>query len=346
MIAGVVGLPALSASVECEIVSPLGELGWLFIRGASVIHAKCLLLVHQDGMGVSEFSGRAVTMGGFVSKEELENKKYVAFYWTLPVRFAGFTYLPEDGKEAAKLSKTIRYQRTRVLQWIRGKGVEEPIKEFAFLEVQDDRGSEHIRTALHKVADYCDRENAVLVFVNFGYDGEYRARWHPGIQDFTFERYRVSVRGRCGKFAALRPTPVEMDLGEFDPFQYFAKRREKNKDDAERNRQKAIMGLREVIASAPSGWTYAQIAQALNDRHIATANGGIWTDDNVRHQVQNLAIVDRLRDKLDEIPESSMQYELVAQSLNEEGVGHYSGGKWDAKRVETAIKRKLKVSVL
>jgi hypothetical protein len=76
------------------------------------------------------------------------------------------------------------------------------------------------------------------------------------------------------------------------------------------------------------------------------SNGGIWTEDNVRHQIQNIAIVDRLGEKLEEIPEGSMQYEVVAQSLNGEGTPHVSGGPWNAEKVETAIKRKLNVSVL
>ena len=34
----------------------------------------------------------------------------VGFYWTLPVPWAGFTALPEKIEDAAKVSRTIRYQ--------------------------------------------------------------------------------------------------------------------------------------------------------------------------------------------------------------------------------------------
>ena len=41
----------------------------------------------------------------------------VGFYWTLPVPWAGFTSLPKAVDDAAKLSRTIRYQRDLIRRY-------------------------------------------------------------------------------------------------------------------------------------------------------------------------------------------------------------------------------------
>src|SRR4051794_2750831 len=95
-------------------------------------------------------------------------EKFVGFYWTLPVRMAGFTHLPSDAEAAAKKSRTIRYQRQLVRKWLENENQDPPIKEFTFLEVQDDRGSDLIKTELEKVARFCKQQRATLLLVGFG----------------------------------------------------------------------------------------------------------------------------------------------------------------------------------
>jgi hypothetical protein len=46
-------------------------------------------------------------------------RRFVGFYWTLPVPFAAFTALPDDIDAAAEKSMTVRYQRERVRRWVK-----------------------------------------------------------------------------------------------------------------------------------------------------------------------------------------------------------------------------------
>ena len=65
----------------------------------------------------------------------------VGFYWTLPVPWAGFTKLPKDIEEAAKASRTIRYQCELIRRYARDNGYR-LVDEKVFLEIEPDRGSE------------------------------------------------------------------------------------------------------------------------------------------------------------------------------------------------------------
>ena len=65
----------------------------------------------------------------------------VGFYWTLPVPWTGFTSLPSDIDEAAKVSRTIRYQRNTIRRYAKVEGYR-LIHEEVFLEIKPDRGSD------------------------------------------------------------------------------------------------------------------------------------------------------------------------------------------------------------
>lgn len=43
---------------------------------------------------------------------------FVGFYWTFPVRWAGFRDLPDDVARAAEASRTVQYQRTLARQHV------------------------------------------------------------------------------------------------------------------------------------------------------------------------------------------------------------------------------------
>ena len=90
----------------------------------------------------------------------------VGFYWTLPVPWVGFTTLPDDIDEAAKKSRTIRYQRDLIQHYARGERYR-LIYEEVFLEIGPDRGSRLIVEPLNKVKAICQRQNAVLLYVDF-----------------------------------------------------------------------------------------------------------------------------------------------------------------------------------
>ena len=64
-----------------------------------------------------------------------DTRKYVAFYWTLPIPSVGFLRLSDDPDIAVTQSKTIRYQREIIKEWAaEERGV--LVGEITFLETQ------------------------------------------------------------------------------------------------------------------------------------------------------------------------------------------------------------------
>ena len=93
-------------------------------------------------------------------------KKFIGFYWTLPVPWAGFRELPKDPDAAAAGSKTIRYQRDRVRSLVKSeKGT--LVHEEVFVDMQPDRGTEFILPVIDQLLQECDAEVAALVLVDF-----------------------------------------------------------------------------------------------------------------------------------------------------------------------------------
>ena len=64
---------------------------------------------------------------------------FVGFYWTLPVNWSGFRNLPADVEAAAAKSRTIRYQRAMVQNWVRNNPPAELVDEIAFMDTRPDR---------------------------------------------------------------------------------------------------------------------------------------------------------------------------------------------------------------
>ena len=77
----------------------------------------------------------------------------VGFYWTLPVPWAGLVSLPNEIDEAAKVSRTIRYQRDLVRRYATDEGYR-LVHEELFLEIEPDRGSDLILEPLRKVKKF------------------------------------------------------------------------------------------------------------------------------------------------------------------------------------------------
>jgi len=275
-------------------------------------------------------------------------EKFVGFYWTLPVRMAGFTHLPSDAEEAAKKSRTIRYQRQLVRVWLDEQKQDAPIKEFTFLEVQDDRGSDLIKAELEKVSRYCKQEKATLLLVGFGMgQSEYRARRHGSLVSLlkewkTQDRTNLPPDQKPIKVIEIPATPIDVDGRPFDPEQYFRRRRAFNRKWAMRLRFRAVNGLREALKEAqPGPGLPKRIVEVLNEKGIKTANGKRWTTDNVERAIENLKATDRIEKALQEVPASSLQYENIARILNRENIRHYSGDPWTDLKVKNTLNAKL-----
>jgi hypothetical protein len=70
-------------------------------------------------------------------------KDYLGFYWTLPVNWRNFHSLPANVDDAAKASRTIRYQREVISRYVTEHGGT-LAGEIAFIDVQPDRATDMV----------------------------------------------------------------------------------------------------------------------------------------------------------------------------------------------------------
>lgn len=199
---------------------------------------------------------------------------FFAFYWTFPVPWASFTALPDDPDEAAKRSRTIHYQVQRVRHWVadqKGRLVGEEV----FLELQPDRGTEHVGPAVEKLIAKARAKSAGIVAVNFAES----MGWRP--HQALWSRLQGS-----GRVTALDPSPLILAGETLDPVAHFrAWRQLERLHSAGKEGRKAEL-IEVIVALRDQGMSYAAIAAALNEDGRSTANGKSWTADNVRKLVQ------------------------------------------------------------
>lgn len=195
---------------------------------------------------------------------------YLGFYWTLPVNWAGFTSLPKDADEAAKASRTIRYQVERVRRWVAAENGT-ILSETIFMDTRPDRGTDAIGGALEKVLAVARAKRAELVLVDFSQ----AYGWRP--HGPLFE-----VLGHAQDCMCLPPEPLLLDGQWWDPIAHFRTWREFDQAHQFAKialKQKALTAAENLKAEGVSN---AGIAAELNASGIKTANGRKWTPDNVR----------------------------------------------------------------
>ncbi len=198
-------------------------------------------------------------------------QKYIGFYWTLPVPWAGFRDLPNDVEEASALSRTIRYQRERVRRWVKDeKG--DLIDEKVFLETEPDRGSDLILPLVEKLLDRCQDQGARLVLVNF--TSSFGWRQHHGLW--------CRLRELPDLVEPLDPIPIPIDGEVFEPVSHFRQWQEANANWASGKAGRVDTVAKRIGELSSSGLSHRQIAEALNEAGILTpASGRPWTKDNV-----------------------------------------------------------------
>lgn len=195
----------------------------------------------------------------------------VGFYWTLPVPWAGFTRLPTQIDEAAKASRTIRYQREAIRHHAKEEGYR-IIHEEVFLEIEPDRGSELILAPLKKVEKICRKHDAVLLLVDL-----------PEVQ--LWRRHMVLLRWSEEapiKVQRVFPGEILIDGRYFDPHAHFRAWRKKQErwiaGKAER-KAKALERAQELREQKLSN---KKIADTLNAEKLPSLTGKDWTADNVQ----------------------------------------------------------------
>lgn len=215
-------------------------------------------------------------------------RKFVGFYWTLPVIRRDFRYLPYDIDEAARKSRTIRYQRelaTRYVKKVQGK----LIHELAFIDSSADRATERIYKGLRDARQLCDEHDAKLVYVNFSE----RNNWRPilGLR---------SILSSWGddRAVGLSPDRLLIDGANFDPITHFQDWRKLDGKEMAELETAADQGLKDAFAQFPKKHgRWKKMAGWLNERKIRSYNGLDWTADNVRKAVE--------RRKADDTPQSN-----------------------------------------
>lgn len=196
-------------------------------------------------------------------------EKYFAFYWTLPVPWVGFTSLPGDVDEAAKISRTIRYQRDRVRQHVRSLGTEMvPGGEMVRLELEPDRGSSEIAADFAALLSRAKAEGAMVAIVDFARHAGWRrhARLMEHYGHPCCDRIEVSAE--------------DVHLAGFNPYGHFEKWRDQMKTniEAKPGHRARVLGVLEGM----EGGSFAIRAKVLNDLDLKTHGGKDWTAENLR----------------------------------------------------------------
>lgn len=195
---------------------------------------------------------------------------YLAFYWTLPVTWAGFRDLPKEVDAAAKASRTIRYQVEVVRRWVKaGKGT--LLREEVFMDTRPDRGTDAIKGEIGKVLAEAAKKQAEVVLLDFSQ----AFGWRPHGPLFDM----IDAAGNC---VLLPPEPQVIDGHLWDPVTHFRTWRE-----VDHAYQMAKDGLKDAALSAMTdlkagGASYSAIALSLNEMGMKSVNGRAWTADNVR----------------------------------------------------------------
>jgi hypothetical protein len=208
-------------------------------------------------------------------------QKYVGFYWTLPIPRVGFLRLSDDPDIAATQSKTIKYQREVIKEWVAEEGGL-LIREITFLETQSDRGTDVVVEYVQRAAGICRENAAALVYVDF----RQMRGWRPH-QHLTF-----AIENEQIPSVPVWPSheAILIDGKRFHPARHFKDHRMEHEKEAARRHETAIKRLlKEAEVMPPGRGRNALIADRLNAEGVQTFQGGRpWTADNVKKVLQRL----------------------------------------------------------
>ncbi|AWN34389.1 hypothetical protein [Methylobacterium radiodurans] len=207
---------------------------------------------------------------------------FVAFYWTFPVRWAGFLDLPDDAARAAEASRTVAYQRAlarRFVEWENGSLVH----EVAAMEVSPDRGTFAIEGDVARAGRLCREADATLLHVDFHKNGGWRP--HPFLGEAL-----SALRGTGVPVLGLPADAIMLDGRPFDPAEHFSLWRVRDAEERDRRRREVPAALAAALAEVPEGrGRWKAVAGLLNEREVPTFGGGTtWTPDNVRKAAKDV----------------------------------------------------------
>lgn len=209
-------------------------------------------------------------------------RRFVGFYWTFPVRWAGFLDLPDEAAKAAEASRTIAYQRELVRRYVVSeKG--RLVGEVFAIEISPDRGTTAIEGDVARAGRICRNLDAELVHVDFQRNRGWRP--HPILGQ------AIDLLREAGVATGDLPADeIMLDGRRFDPAEHFDTWRVQDAEERARRRASIPTALREALAEDEGGrGRWSRIAARLNERGVPTLGGGrTWTTDNVRKAVGTL----------------------------------------------------------
>ncbi len=195
----------------------------------------------------------------------------VSFYWTLPVPWTGFRALPRDIEQAARSSRTIRYQMEVIRSYARENSYK-LIREEAFLEIEPDRGSEQILGVLQELSTYCLANKATLIYVDFSLAQGWRG--HGPMMDWSRKASIETV--------GVWPEETLIDGKIFDPPSHFRRWRKRQMSWRGEKGDRIRLASQRVKALRLAGLTNEKIASVLNEEDIRSATGKPWSGEMVR----------------------------------------------------------------
>lgn len=190
----------------------------------------------------------------------------VGFYWTLPVPWAGFIKLPSDIDEAAKVSRTIRYQRDLIRRYAKEEGLE-LIHEEVFLELEPDRGSPEIIPELERIERICRERQAILLFVDFSLGRGWRS--HHSLTAWA-----------SGRLDTMQVPAWRHEPSGFDPHRHFAEWRERQRAWMAGKDERVARAAERIVELRASSTSFPEIARILDAEGLRSATGKPWTAAN------------------------------------------------------------------
>lgn len=209
-------------------------------------------------------------------------KKAVGFYWTLPVPWISepFTQLSSDVEQAAKESRTIRYQREVVRRWARQSNIEIS-KEGVYLELEPDRAGSSwhdfnngMPSELYEIVDYCRKENAEILYVDFG------AFIHQRSHLVMNEKLRESGISHVGIWPDENSIEIDGEL--FNPEDHFRNWRDRHHEWKKMRHERQEEVAQVALSLRRKAHKLSDIANTLNRYGLPTPHNKKWTTDNLR----------------------------------------------------------------
>ncbi len=197
--------------------------------------------------------------------------KAVGFYWTLPVTWANFVDLPSDVDEAAKSSRTIRYQMELIRRYAKTHGYD-LIREEVFIEIAPDRGSALIADSLNAIEKACREQEATVLIVDFSQVQNWRRH---GFMDDWFHKTDLKV-------IKLDPDPLITAEWSFDPHKHFSEWRQRQFEWMSSKPEREALALEKARKLRSGGMSHSAVADALNDEETPSPSGRMWSESNVR----------------------------------------------------------------